>query len=142
MKRFIIGFIFIMMTNVLYSEGSQEVLNEAVRESQHPDSFSMTEGIKMGQSLFINVITEMEKNGDTNYDIEYITNNYVDYIASHTYLKQYQTTYDWARFITENNILTFHYAFDTFFKLLDMYLWKKKTIQFHDSNYEEDDDDY
>ena len=135
MKRFIIGFIYLMAVNFLYAEGLQEAVQEAVNESartSEPFSFYMRDGIEMGQRLFINVITEMERNGDTNYDMEYIINNYVDYVASHTFLKQYETTYDWMRFITNNNILSFHYAFNTFFNLLELYIWKKEEISFDD----------
>jgi hypothetical protein len=128
MKRFIIGFIFLMAVIFLHSEGLQEVVEATNESARTSDLFYMKNGIEMGQKLFINVITEMEKNGETNYDIEYIVNNYVDYIASHTFLKSYETTYDWMRFITTTNILSFHYAFDTFFNLLELYLWKKEEM--------------
>ena len=138
MKRLLAGFVFVLAANILYSEGLSEGINEAAKTS-NPHMFSMIDGAKLGQELFIEVITRMEKNGETNYDIEYIVNNYVDYVASHTYLKQYNTTYDWMSFVRDNNILSFHYAFDTFFNLMENYLYRKKSLHYYD---EDDEDDY
>ena len=144
MKRFVVGCIFLMAVNFLYAEGLQEAVEEASNEAaKTSDLFYMKDGVEMGQRLFINVIIEMEKKGDTNYDMKHIVNNYVDYVASHTFLKSYDSTYDWMRFITNNNILSFHYAFDTFFKLLELYIWKKEAMfldetMFLDEDYEDD----
>jgi len=134
MKRAIITIIFLAAVNFLYAEGLQEAVQEAQKEaSETSNLFYMKEGIDMGHELFINVIAEMEKNGETNYDMEYIVNKYVDYVASHTYLKSKTTTYDWMTFIGKNNtILIFHYAFDTFFDLMELYLWKKEEKLFDD----------
>jgi len=141
MKRFISILVLLMAGHFLYAEGLQEAVKESQEAAAETSNlFYMKEGINMGQELFINVIAEMERNGETNYDMEYIVNNYVDYVASHTFLKSYTTTFDWMRFIgNNNNILIFHYAFDTFLDLLEMYLWKKEELVYDDGNEEYDD---
>jgi len=120
-----------------YAEGMQEAVNESMKTQEpYATTMRMAEGTELGQKLFIEVISKMEKNGETNYDIEYIVNKYVDYIVPFVYLQSYDSIYDWMDFIRGNNILIFSYAFDTFLKLMDMYISSKEDFEDED---EEDD---
>jgi hypothetical protein len=121
MRKFIIGlFSFVVLVNI-YAEGVSESIDEATKNTS---VYKILEGTKIGQELFINIIIEMERNNDTNYDIEHIINNYFElhYID---YIEEYKT-HEWIKFIARDEILEYHYAFKTFLELMDFYIWKKQ----------------
>jgi len=133
MKQIIFFFMFFVGISYSYAEGMQEAISESMKTQEpYATTMRMVEGTEIGQRLFIEVISQMEKNGETNYDIEYIVNKYVDYIVPFVYLQSYDSIYDWMDFIRGNNILIFSYAFDTFLKLMDMYISSKEDFESED----------
>ena len=111
----------------LFAGGSFDEINEAMENSS---DYQITEGIKKGQELFIQIIIEMEKNNEKNYNIEHIINNYLGYIEPFINVKEYKTTCDWIYFISDDRIVYYQQQFKTLLNLLEKYLIMKEGINY------------